>query len=51
MVLMIFPSPSVSYEPYEYYEFLFHLMSVWRTLGGPLWLHHAHAGSHDYAAR
>ena len=24
---------------------------VWRTLGGPLWLHHAHAGSHDYAAR
>ena len=22
---------------------------IWRTLEGPLWLHHAHAGSHDYA--
>ena len=24
---------------------------VANPVGGPLWLHHAHAGSHDYAAR
>jgi hypothetical protein len=36
---------------YDYYEYLVDLMSLWWTLQGPLWLHHAHAGSHGYAAR
>ena len=40
-----------SYESYEYYERPCHLMGLWRTLGGPLWLHHAHAGSHHHATR
>ena len=49
---MVFLHLPQSYEPYEYYEFFFIcVMGVWRALEGPLWLHHAHAGSHDYAAR
>lgn len=41
--------PSVSRALWVLWFFFFCDECIWRTLEGPLWLHHAHAGSHDYA--